>query len=161
MKKSAGIEKATFAAGCFWGIQQVFDETPGVVKTTVGYTGGTKKNPSYEDVCTGETGHAESIEVEFDPEKTSYGKMLEVFWKHHNPTTMNRQGPDIGTQYRSAIFYHDEKQKKIAEKTKKEVQKKFEMPVVTEIVKAGEFYPAEDYHQKYYKTHAVSCPVNF
>jgi len=161
MKKSAGIEKATFAAGCFWGIQQVFDETPGVVETTVGYTGGNVKNPSYEQVSSEKTGHTESIEVEFDPKKISYEKMLEVFWKHHNPTTLNGQGPDIGTQYRSAIFYHNDRQKKLAEKSKKEMQKKFEKPIVTEIVKAGQFYPAEDYHQKYYKAHRVSCPVNF
>jgi len=154
-------EKATFAAGCFWRIQEMFDKVPGVVKTIVGYTGGKEeyKNPSYEEVCSDVAGHAEAIEIEFDTKKINYEKLLELFWRCHNPTTLNRQGHDVGSQYRPVVFYHNEKQKKLAEKSKKKAQKNFEKHIVTKIVKAGEFYPAEEYHQKYYKTHRISCPV--
>lgn len=141
--------KATFAAGCFWSVQLLFDKTEGVVSTKVGYTGGRMKNPTYEDVCSDETGHAEAIEIEFDPKKVKYEKLLDIFWANHNPTTLNKQGPDEGTQYRSAIFYHSEEQKTAAEKSKAAIQKKYKEPVVTQIVKASEFYPAEEYHQKY------------
>ena len=150
-------EKAIFAAGCFWGIQAAFDEVKGVVKTTVGYTGGTTKKPSYEDVCTDATGHAEAVMVEFDPTKVSYGRLLDTFWKIHDPTQFNKQGPDVGTQYRSAIFYYGEKQKDAAEKSLKNVQKKLKRPIATQIVEAKEFYPAEEYHQKYMENRKSSC----
>jgi len=150
--ENAGLETATFAAGCFWGVEEFFRELPGVVSTMVGYTGGKMKNPSYEDVCTDETGHAEAVQIVFDPSKIAYEKLLKIFWGNHNPTTMNRQGPDTGAQYRSAIFYHSEEQKKLAEKSKGELEKsgKFASPIVTQIVPAQEFFKAEDYHQKYY-----------
>lgn len=152
------LEKAAFAAGCFWGIQKAFDETKGVVNTTVGYMGGWKKNPSYVLVCTGMTGHAETVFVEFDPKKVSYEKLLELFWKIHDPTQMNRQGPDIGTQYRSAIFYYSKEQKDQAFKSKEKEQKKLgKNKIATEIVPASEFFKAEEYHQKYYKTHPGVC----
>jgi len=143
-------EIAVFAAGCFWGVQYVFDRMPGIVKTEVGYAGGKMEDPSYEDVSTSRTGHAEAVRVEFDPKKISYEKLLEIFFKCHDPTTMNRQGPDIGPQYRSVIFYFNEEQRKIAEKAKKDYEKVLGLKIVTEIVKAGKFYTAEDYHQKYY-----------
>ncbi|MEM3154949.1 MAG: peptide-methionine (S)-S-oxide reductase MsrA [Candidatus Woesearchaeota archaeon] len=141
--------KATFGAGCFWHVEEAFRGIKGVVKTEVGYMGGTMKNPTYEDVCTGKTGHAEVVQIEFDQKIVSYEKLLEVFWTIHDPTQKNRQGPDVGTQYRSAIFYHTENQKEIAEKSLKEAQKKFTKHIVTEIKKAGTFYRAEEYHQKY------------
>ena len=143
-------EIAVFAAGCFWGVQYVFDKMPGIVKTEVGYTGGKMEDPSYEDVSTSTTGHAEAVRVEFDPKKISYEKLLEIFFKCHDPTTMNRQGPDIGPQYRSVIFYLDEDQKKKAEKAKRDYENVLGLKIVTEIVKAGKFYRAEEYHQKYY-----------
>jgi len=146
MKK---LEKATFAAGCFWHVEEDFRTIKGVKETMVGYTGGDMKDPKYEDVCTDETGHAEAVEVTFDPSVVSYEKLLDVFWSHHDPTTRNRQGFDVGTQYRSAIFYHSEEQQKIAQASKKSTQKKFKSPIVTEIIKAGPFYKAEEYHQKY------------
>jgi peptide-methionine (S)-S-oxide reductase len=154
-------ELATFGAGCFWGVQLLFDETPGVISTRVGYTGGKMKNPSYEDVCTDETGHAEAVEVTFDPSKVKYEKLLDIFWNNHNPTTMNRQGPDEGSQYRSAIFYHSDEQKNIAEKSREAAQKKWApKKVVTEIVKATMFYAAEEYHQKYLeKRGQKSCHI--
>ncbi len=142
-------EIATFGAGCFWHVQEEFDKVPGVIKTTVGYAGGKTKNPTYEDVCTSKTGHAETVQVEFDPQKISYQDLLKFFFRLHNPTEKNRQGPDIGTQYRSIVFYHNVRQKKLAEETKKEVAKRYDSPIVTEIVKAGPFYEAEAYHQKY------------
>ncbi len=142
-------ETATFGAGCFWHVEEAFREIKGVVKTEVGYMGGTMKNPTYEDVCTDETGHAEVVQVEFDPKIVSYEKLLEVFWSIHDPTQKNRQGPDEGTQYRSAIFYHSEEQKKAAEKSLREIQKKYKEKIATEIVKANTFYRAEEYHQKY------------
>ena len=141
--------KATFAAGCFWHIELAFSKVKGVISTRVGYTGGKTKNPTYDDVCTGRTGHAESVEVTYDPKKVSYERLLDVFWKCHNPTQKNRQGLDFGTQYRSAIFYHNEKQREAAIASKKKWQKEFRKPIVTEIKKAGPFYEAEEYHQKY------------
>lgn len=142
---------ATFAAGCFWGVEAKFRQLPGVKNTRVGYTGGHTENPDYKLVCTGETGHAEAIEVEFDPTVISFGQLLDFFWQIHNPTTPNRQGPDVGTQYRSAVFYHDAEQKEQAENRKQELNAGgvFSQPIVTEITAASEFYPAEEYHQCY------------
>jgi peptide-methionine (S)-S-oxide reductase len=154
------MAQATFAAGCFWGVEEAFREIPGVISTTVGYTGGTLKNPTYQDVCSGRTGHAEALEVEFDPSRVSYLELLAVFWKSHDPTTMNRQGPDVGTQYRSAIFFHDAEQEKEARESKAilEKEKIFKRPIVTEIVPASEFYRAEDYHQRYFERRGIrSC----
>ena len=143
------MKKATFAAGCFWRVETVFEKTKGVKKTTVGYTGGKTKNPTYEQVCTNKTGHAEAIQIMYNPEEIKYDRILEIFWNIHNPTQLNRQGPDIGTQYRSAIFYHSEEQKKIAEQSKESKQKQYNKKIVTEVIPAKEFYPAEEYHQKY------------
>lgn len=143
-------EKAIFAAGCFWGVEYVFSKFPGIVKIISGYSGGQVKNPSYEEVCSGKTLHTESVYLEFDPKVISYKKLLEIFFKCHDPTTENRQGPDIGNQYRSAIFYYNEKQKKEALKSKKEFEKVLNKKIVTEISRAKEFFSAEDYHQKYY-----------
>ena len=144
-------EKATFAAGCFWGVEETFREVPGVVATQVGYCGGKTKNPTYEDVCTDTTGHAEAVEVEFDPAKVSYDKLLDVFWANHDPTTPNSQGPDFGTQYRSVIFYHTPEQQAAAQasKEKLEASGRFRRPIVTQIVPAATFYRAEEYHQQY------------
>ena len=142
-------EKATFGAGCFWHVEEAFREIKGVLKTEVGYMGGKMKNPTYEDVCTDETGHAEVVQIEFDPKVVPYEKLLEVFWTIHDPTQKNRQGPDEGTQYRSAIFYHTEEQKKIAEKSLQNEQKHHKEKIATEITKAHTFYKAEEYHQKY------------
>jgi methionine-S-sulfoxide reductase len=143
------MQKAIFAAGCFWGVQFYFDQVPGVTKTTVGYTGGHTKNPTYEEVCTHTTGHAEAVLVEFDPDKVSYETLLKQFFHMHDPTQLNRQGPDVGDSYRSAIFYFDDAQKKEAEKVRDESQSNYKQPIVTQIMPAGEFYEAEDYHQKY------------
>ena len=150
--------KATFGAGCFWHVEDLLAKTKGVKSTKVGYTGGQLPNPTYEEVCTDRTGHAEAVEVEFDPEEISFEELLDVFWNNHNPTTLNRQGPDVGIQYRSAIFYHDDKQKEIAEKSKQSLSEsgKYDNPVVTEIVPAPTFYDAEEYHQKYFKKHGLS-----
>jgi peptide-methionine (S)-S-oxide reductase len=144
-------EKATFAAGCFWGVESAFRQVPGVVDTAVGYTGGSLANPTYEDVCTDRTGHAEAVQVEFDPAKVSYEKLLDVFWENHDPTTKNRQGPDVGTQYRSAIFFHSPEQEKAASESRARLEKsgKFRRPIVTEIVPEKEFWRAEEYHQRY------------
>ena len=144
-------EKATFAAGCFWGVEATFRQVKGVVSTTVGYTGGTLANPSYQDVCTGATGHAEAVLVEYDPDEISYRELLMVFWSCHNPTTLNRQGPDVGTQYRSAIFYHSPEQRDAATASKQELEQSghYQKPIVTEIVSASAFYKAEEYHQRY------------
>jgi methionine-S-sulfoxide reductase len=144
-------ETAVFAAGCFWGTEEFFRKIPGVTATRVGYAGGTKKNPHYEEVRSGETGHAESVEVKFDPKKVSYEKLLDSFFKMHDPTTLNRQGNDWGTQYRSAIFYMNDKQKSEAENFKAKVEKSgaWKEPITTEIKKEDQFYPAEDYHQKF------------
>lgn len=155
-------EKAIFAAGCFWGVEELFRQLPGVVQTTVGYIGGKTENPTYEEVCSHTTGHAEAVEVEFDSEKITYEKLLEVFFMGHDPTTLNRQGPDVGDQYRSAIFYLNEEQKKAAEASKKKMDKlsKYAEPIVTEISKAEPFYRAEEYHQKYFlKNGGASCHI--
>lgn len=150
--------KATFGAGCFWHVEDLLAKTKGVKSTKVGYTGGQLPNPTYEEVCTDRTGHAEAVEVEFNPEEISFEELLDVFWNNHNPTTLNRQGHDVGIQYRSAIFYHDDKQKEIAEKSKKSLSEsgRYDNPVVTEIVPAPKFYDAEEYHQKYFKKHGLS-----
>jgi peptide-methionine (S)-S-oxide reductase len=156
------IEKATFGAGCFWGVEEIFRNLKGVVSATVGYAGGTKENPTYEDVCTDETGHAEVVEVEFDPGQVSYDKLLDVFWSSHNPTTLNRQGPDVGTQYRSVIFYHTPAQKLAAEASKEQLEKsgRVTRPVVTQIEPAPKFWRAEEYHQRYLQKHGRShCAV--
>ena len=143
------MEKATFAAGCFWHVEEVFSKVKGVLGTKVGYTGGKEKNPSYERVCSDETGHAEAIEITYAPRIVSYEELLDIFWKIHDPTQINRQGPDIGKQYRTAIFYHNEKQKKSAEESKKERQREFNNKIATEIVPIKDFYKAEEYHQRY------------
>ena len=143
-------EKATFAAGCFWHVEEAFRQVKGVVSVISGYIGGTIENPSYKDVCTDETGHAEAVEVEFEPKKISYEELLDKFWEIHDPTSYHKQGPDVGQQYRSTIFYHNEMQKTLAIKSKSKIQKKFKSKkIVTEIVKASKFYKAEEYHQKY------------
>lgn len=153
-------EKATFAAGCFWGVEAAFRQIKGVKSTRVGYVGGQMENPTYEDVCTDETGHAEAVEVTFDPKKVSYEKLLEVFWNNHNPTQGNRQGPDVGTQYRSAVFYHNPKQKELAEKSLKEQQKKYNKKITTEIKPATAFYRGEEYHQQYLEKKGLrSCHI--
>jgi len=144
-------EKAIFSAGCFWGIQAEFEKIPGVLNTVVGYTGGKTKNPSYEDVCKGDTGHAESVEIEYDPKIASYEDLLDAFWQIHNPTAKNRQGLNVGHQYRSAIFYFSSKQKKKAEESMKKEQEKYDQPIATEIKPVKEFYKAEEYHQHYLK----------
>ena len=153
--------KATFAAGCFWGVQDAFDNVEGVTKTTAGYTGGNIKDPTYKDVCSGRTGHAEAVEVEYDPVKVTFEKLLEVFWSIHDPTTPNRQGPDVGSQYRSAVFYHDEEQKKSAMESLAGEQRKHKQAIVTQILPAGPFYSAEGYHQHYHRTHGGSCRLSF
>lgn len=154
------MNKATFAAGCFWGVEAAFSEIAGVISTQVGYTGGKTKNPAYEQVCTDKTGHAEAVEITFDPTKISYEKLLDIFWECHDPTQMNAQGPDEGTQYRSAIFYHSKKQQQEAEKSKLEWQKKLSKPIATEITKASTFYRAEEYHQQYFKKNkGVMCHI--
>lgn len=155
------MEKATFAAGCFWGVQLDYDKVDGVRSTVVGYSGGQLDNPSYEDICSGQTGHAEVVDVSFDPEIVSYEALLDLFWHSHNPTTLNRQGPDSGTQYRSAIYYHSEDQKRIAElsRTACDGSDLWPDPIVTEITRAEHFWPAEDYHQKYLEKRniKISC----
>ena len=147
----AGLAQASFGAGCFWGVEAAFREAPGVRETAVGYQGGTLKNPGYEDVCSGRTGHAEVVHIEYDPGKISYDQLLELFWAEHDPTTPNRQGPDVGTQYRSVIFYYTPAEKAAAEasKAKLEASGRFKRPIVTQIVPAPEFYRAEEYHQRY------------
>ncbi|HYG61784.1 MAG TPA: peptide-methionine (S)-S-oxide reductase MsrA [Thermoanaerobaculia bacterium] len=147
----AKLAKATFAGGCFWCMEPPFDKLPGVVSTTSGYIGGQKKNPTYEQVSAGGTGHAEAVEIVYDPAKVSYEKLLEVFWHNVDPTTPDRQFCDVGDQYRTGIFVHDEAQKRLAETTKARVARQLGKPVVTEIVSAGPFYPAEEYHQDYYE----------
>ncbi|MFO8133152.1 MAG: peptide-methionine (S)-S-oxide reductase MsrA [Thermoplasmatota archaeon] len=145
------MRAATFAAGCFWGVEAAFQELDGVVSTLVGYTGGATLNPSYREVCTGTTGHAEAVQVSYDPDVVSYQELLDAFWNMHDPTQHDRQGPDVGSQYRSAIFYHDEMQRRAAERSKRELQQsgRIKGEIVTEIAKAGPFYPAEEYHQRY------------
>jgi len=142
-------QKALFAAGCFWGVQSYFDQIPGVVTTTVGYTGGTTKNPTYDEVCSHTTGHAEALLIEFNPQKVTYITLLKQFFRMHDPTQLNRQGPDVGDQYRSAIFFFDEAQEASAKAIRQEAQANHDKPVVTEISPAGPFYKAEAYHQKF------------
>lgn len=148
---------ATFAAGCFWGVEDAFRQVKGVTSATVGYTGGTKANPSYKEVCTGDTGHAEAVEVQFDPSQVSYRELLATFFQSHDPTQLNRQGPDFGTQYRSVIFFHDAEQESEARAAKMALEKAaiFKKPIVTQIVPAAEFYPAEEYHQKYFEKQGI------
>ncbi|MCI0483253.1 MAG: peptide-methionine (S)-S-oxide reductase MsrA [candidate division NC10 bacterium] len=152
-------EKATFGAGCFWGVEAAFRKLKGVVSTAVGYSGGSSKDPTYKDVCSGRTGHAEVVQVEYDPSKTSYEELLNVFWGIHDPTQMNRQGPDVGTQYRSAIFFHNTEQEAAAKAAKARLEKsgRYRKPVVTEIIPASEFYMAEEYHQQYFDKHRKTC----
>lgn len=154
--------KATFGAGCFWGVEAAFRNVKGVTNAAVGYLGGTLENPTYKDVCSGRTGHAEVVEVEYDPAQVSYEKLLDVFWNNHDPTQLNRQGADTGTQYRSAIFYHTEVQRLVAEESKHLLQEggQFRRAIVTEITRASVFYPAEDYHQQYLaKRGLASCHI--
>lgn len=156
------LEAATFGAGCFWGVEDIFMNEPGVVETEVGYSGGKLKNPTYENVCTHTTGHAEVVRVKFDPKKVSYEKLLDVFFGCHDPTTMNRQGPDVGSNYRSVIFFHSKEQEKLAKVAKDRWDKsgKFRSRIVTEIMSAPEFYRAEEYHQKYFKKNGIAgCHV--
>ena len=146
--------KATFAAGCFWHVEEIFRKTSGVKSTQVGYSDGATKNPTYEDVCTDTTGHAEAVEVDYDPQEVSYEELLKIFWNNHNPTTLNRQGPDVGKQYRSAVFFHTPEQKKAAIEMKEKLnpiaREKFQSDIVTEIKPASDFYRAEEYHQQYF-----------
>jgi peptide-methionine (S)-S-oxide reductase len=156
------MEKATFAAGCFWGVEATFRQIPGVISTRVGYTGGKTQNPTYQDVCTDATGHAEAVEIDFDPAKVRYANLLKVFWENHDPTQLNRQGPDWGTQYRSAIFYHSPEQAREAEASKQalEASHHFSKPIVTQIVPAPTFFQAEDYHQQYLEKRGLaSCHI--
>lgn len=160
--KPMKTEKATFAAGCFWGVEETFRQTPGVVSTMVGYTGGTTKDPTYREVCTDTTGHAEAVLVEYDPTRVTYDQLLEIFWANHNPTTLNRQGPDTGSQYRSAIFYHNAEQERAARASMERLEKsgKWKRPIVTQIVPAATFYKAEEYHQQYLaKRGLANCHV--
>jgi peptide methionine sulfoxide reductase msrA/msrB len=161
-EKAAGekkLEKATFGAGCFWGVEVDFRQLPGVRDAAVGYMGGSVQNPTYEQVCTGRTGHAEVVQVDYDPAVTSYDQLLDLFWEEHDPTTPNRQGPDVGTQYRSVIFYHTPEQKAAAEASKAKAAQKFSRPIVTEIVPAPAFYRAEEYHQRYVEKRNQRKPV--
>jgi peptide-methionine (S)-S-oxide reductase len=153
------MEKATFAAGCFWGVEDAFSSVTGVVSTRVGYTGGRLDHPSYHDVCTGMTGHAEAVEVTFDPDVISYGRLLELFWQCHDPTQLNRQGPDHGTQYRSAIFFHSTDQKLAAEASleRLDASGRLRGRIVTEVVPVSAFWEAEEYHQKYHQRHGGGC----
>ena len=156
------IETATFAAGCFWGVEAAFRQLDGVISTQVGYIGGTVENPTYEQVCSGRTGHAEAVAVEYDPSRISYDELLNVFWENHDPTTLNRQGPDVGAQYRSAIFFHTPEQSAAARASKEKLEQsgKYKKPIVTEITAAPQFYRAEDYHQQYLEKRGVThCRV--
>jgi peptide-methionine (S)-S-oxide reductase len=156
------MENATFAAGCFWGVEAAFRQVPGVLETAVGYTGGSLPDPTYEDVCTDGTGHAEAVEVEFDPARVTYGKLLDVFWENHDPTQKNRQGPDVGTQYRSGIFFHSPEQKAAAEGSKAslEASGRFKRPIATEITPASTFWRAEEYHQRYLEKRGLAhCKI--
>ena len=146
-------ERATFGGGCFWCLEAVFEQVRGVKEVVSGYAGGSVENPSYEDVCSGTTGHAEVVQITYDPNIVSFEDLLKIFWTIHDPTTLNRQGADVGTQYRSVIFYHDEKQKELAERSKEEAQKRFKDPIVTQIIPFTKFWPAEAYHQNYFKKH--------
>ena len=155
-------EKATFGAGCFWGVEETFRNVKGVLSTSVGYAGGTQQNPRYQDVCTDKTGHAEVVEIQFDPSQVGYDELLDVFWSNHNPTTLNRQGPDVGTQYRSVIFYHSPEQQASANASKVKLEKsgRFNRPIVTQIEPASTFWRAEEYHQQYLQKRGQShCAV--
>jgi peptide-methionine (S)-S-oxide reductase len=159
---AAATEKATFGAGCFWGVEAAFRQVPGVVDAAVGYEGGTMPNPTYRDVCTDETGHAEVVEVTFDPARVSYDQLLDVFWANHDPTQKNRQGPDVGTQYRSAVFFHSPAQRDAAIASRERLEKsgKLRRPIATEITPASTFWRAEDYHQRYLEKRGLaSCKV--
>ncbi len=160
-KTMGSVEKATFGAGCFWCVEAVFQRIDGVKSVVPGYTGGKTENPTYKQVCSGTTGHAEVAQITFDPAKVSYEKLLDVLWDAHDPTTLNRQGADAGTQYRSAIFYHNEKQKVAAEKSKLQAQKGFDSPIVTEIQPLTKFYAAEDYHHNYYNDNKLQPNCQF
>lgn len=154
------MEKATLGAGCFWGVEAAFRNTKGVLSTAVGYSGGHFPNATYKDVCSGKTGHAEVVQVEFDPAQVSYEDLLNVFWENHDPTTLNRQGPDVGSQYRSAIFFHTPEQEAIAKASKEKAQNRFKNKIVTEITPASEFYRAEDYHQQYLEKRGLAhCSI--
>jgi peptide-methionine (S)-S-oxide reductase len=154
------VERATFGAGCFWGVEAAFRQIPGVRSTQVGYLGGTMVNPSYRDVCTGRTGHAEVVQVDYDPTQVGYEQLLEAFWGLHDPTTPNRQGPDVGEQYRSAIFFHTPEQEVAAKESKEKARPRFRRPIVTEITPTSQFYPAEEYHQRYLEKRGLSsCAV--
>ncbi|MEM7281975.1 MAG: peptide-methionine (S)-S-oxide reductase MsrA [Pseudomonadota bacterium] len=156
------MEKATLAAGCFWGVESTFRNVPGVKDVVVGYTGGHVEDPSYEQVCRTDTGHAEAVEITYDPNEVNFEALLNVFWDSHNPTTLNRQGPDVGSQYRSAIFFHDSDQQVIAEESKTKLNEsgRFANPVVTEVSPASQFYRAEEYHQRYFEKHGLShCKI--
>lgn len=152
------MEKATFAAGCFWGVEAAFRQLKGVSSTAVGYTGGTLNNPTYEDVCTDRTGHAEAVEVVYDSSQVSYDDLLKVFWENHDPTTLNRQGPDVGHQYRSAVFFHDPGQQAAALASKEKLEKsgRYKRAIVTEITPSSQFWRAEDYHQQYFEKRGIS-----
>jgi len=156
-EKQPQVATAAFAAGCFWGSQETFEHVPGVIDTMVGFMGGTLKNPTYEDVCTDQTGHAETVQVKYDPSKVTYRQLLDIFWANHDPTTMNQQGPDFGTQYRSVIFYYTPEQKAAAEASEKAAQTHFTRPIVTQIVQATDFWKAEDYHQHYDDKNGMVC----
>jgi peptide-methionine (S)-S-oxide reductase len=156
------MEKATFAAGCFWGVEATFRALPGVLNTRVGYTGGNTEDPTYKQVCTDGTGHAEAVEIEFDPAQIPYTNLLKVFWENHDPTQLNRQGPDWGTQYRSAIFFHSPEQQAAAQASKEALENahRYSKRIVTQIVPAATFYPAEDYHQQYLEKRGLaSCHI--
>jgi peptide-methionine (S)-S-oxide reductase len=155
-------ELATFGAGCFWGVEAEFRALPGVIEATSGYLGGTLANPTYEQVCSNRTGHAEVVQVRYDPALISYERLLDTFWRMHDPTQLNRQGPDVGSQYRSAIFYHTPEQRAIAESSKaaEQASDRYRRPIVTEITPASTFYPAEEYHQRYFEKHGISCKVH-
>jgi len=154
--------KATFGAGCFWHVEEFFSKVKGVTSTAVGYTGGHLENPTYEDVCTDKTGHAEAVQVEYDPNQVSFDDLLKIFWENHDPTTPNRQGPDIGSQYRSAIFFHDSEQEKTAIQSKEKLQNsdQFSRDIVTQIIPAKTFHRAEEYHQRYFEKNNLSCSRN-
>jgi peptide-methionine (S)-S-oxide reductase len=157
-----GLQKATFGAGCFWGVEAAFRQIPGVVDAAVGYEGGTLQNPTYQDVCSDETGHAEVVEVTYDPARVSYDRLLDVFWENHDPTQMNRQGPDVGSQYRSAIFFHTPEQRETATASKERLEKsgRYRRPIATEITPASTFWRAEDYHQRYLEKRGLAtCKV--
>ena len=156
------METATFGAGCFWGVESVFEQVDGVVATKVGYTGGFTEAPSYEDVCSHRTGHAEAVEVTFDPARVSYDTLLDIFWMNHDPTQVNRQGPDVGDNYRTVIFYHSPEQEAAAIASKKRLEElgRYKRPIATEIVPAGKFWDAEEYHQKYFSRRGIASTCN-